>query len=80
MAKTQAERLVALRTRQDKILDEIADLELGDLGSLPNTSGTGDHIDHQGYLKGKYEELDRIAKLIEQFEGPYESHSRGRLT
>lgn len=80
MAKSQSEVITDLLTRRDAILTELAAMATGSLGALPNTSGTGDHIDQVGYRKSLYAELKDINATLELMGGPIESISRGRLT
>lgn len=80
MAKTQAEVIADLLTRRDAVLEQLAAMTSSSVGGLPNTSGTGDHIDNVGLKNSLYDELDRIDTVLEKIQGPSESVSRGRLT
>lgn len=80
MTKTQSEIIADLLTRRDAVLDQLAELISTSVGALPNTSGTGDHVDHVGLRRSLYDELAEIDQLIERISGPLESISKGRLT
>lgn len=79
MALSKKQIREKLYQRRDAVLEQLATLTAQSLGGLPNTSGTGDHIDHVAYKKSLYEELSDIEKALEILEGPQESHTRGRL-
>ena len=60
-----------LQARRQAIWDELAQLQYGVLGGNPNLGGNN-RIDHQGYKRGLYEELERLNGLIRSVEGPWE--------
>lgn len=64
-----------LKTRKAAILTELAALSTSKAGGLPNSSGPGTNIDHQGYKDGLYRELREIDQLLGTLEGPYENYS-----
>lgn len=55
-----------LKTRAAAIMAELAALSTSAAGGLPNVTlaDGGTAIDHQGYKKGLYEELDSICKSL----------------
>ena len=69
---TNAENLA---TRRTAIYTELAALATSTAGGLPNTTGPGTNVDHQGYKRGLYAELADIEKLLATIEGPYENYS-----
>lgn len=80
MTKSQSEVITDLLTRRDAVLAQLAGLSSTSVGALPNTSGTGDHVDHVGLRQSLYGELTEIDELLQRIAGPRESISRGRLT
>ncbi len=83
MTKTPTQMMEDLAARRDAIFAELAGMSTTSPGGLPNTSGTGDHVDHQGYKQGLYDELDRIDVLLEKLQfanGGQSQVRRGRLT
>ncbi|MEW4564713.1 hypothetical protein AB1K70_19390 [Bremerella sp. JC770] len=80
MTKSQTEVITDLLTRRDAVLGQLAGLSSTSVGALPNTSGTGDHVDHVGLRQSLYRELADIDAMLEKIAGPQESISRGRLT
>lgn len=80
MTLTRAQQVDALLTRRDAVLTQLAEMAATSIGGMPNTNGTGDHLDHVGLRKSLYDELRQINDVLELLEGPAESHSRGRLT
>lgn len=61
---TRAEIIASLKTRRDAVVAEIVALDSTKAGGLPNASGAGENVDHQGYKKGLYDELDALEKRI----------------
>ncbi len=59
-----------LETRRDAILVELAGLDATRAGGLPNS--TLGEVDHVGYRKSLYDELEAINRLIAAAEGPFE--------
>ena len=55
-----------LITRCRNIAAELAELDATKLGGLPNTKDVdgGTTVDHQGYKKGLWDELDRLFKML----------------
>ncbi|MBA2116792.1 hypothetical protein [Bremerella alba] len=80
MTKSQTEVITDLLTRRDAVLAQLAGMTSTDVGALPNTSGTGDHVDHLALRQSLYRELADIDEMLERIAGPQESTSRGRLT
>lgn len=80
MTKSPAEVISDLLTRRDAVLSQLAGLTSTSIAALPNTSGTGDHVDHVGLRQSLYRELADIDDALERIAGPRESISRGRLT
>lgn len=80
MTKSQSEVITDLLTRRDTVLEQLAGLSSTSVGALPNTTGSGDHVDHVGLRQSLYRELAEIDELLERIAGPQESVSRGRLT
>lgn len=80
MTKSQSEVITDLLTRRDAVLEQLAGLGSSSVGALPNTTGSGDHVDHVGLRQSLYRELAEIDELLERIAGPQESVSRGRLT
>ena len=80
MPKTTTQVIQDLLTRRDAVLDQLAEMVSTSPGGLPNTSGTGDHVDHVGLRQSLYAELKEIDALLARLEGPHESITRGRLT
>lgn len=68
-----------LQTRRTAVLAEIAALDSTKAGGLPNAQGGADmvKVDHQGYKRGLYEELERIDKLIVSLQGPVIAETTG---
>lgn len=71
-----------LITRRDAVCAELAALNSTKAGGLPNADGSG--LDHMGYKKSLYDELDFINKQIEAINAadvanavPYEVFIRG---
>lgn len=79
MTLTRAQQVELLLTRRDAVLNQLAEMNATAIGALPNTNGTGDHIDHVGLRKSLYDELKDIDAILELMQGPSESHTRGRL-
>lgn len=80
MSKSKAQIIADLLARRDTILTQLASLGPTTPGGLPNTSGTGDHVDHVGLRQSLYAELNDLDALLERLSGPHESISVGRLT
>lgn len=80
MTKSTTQVVNDLLTRRDAVLQQLAEMAATSPGGLPNTSGTGDHIDHVGLRQSLYAELNEIDSLLARMEGPRESISQGRLT
>lgn len=80
MTKSPAEVISDLLTRRDAVLSQLAGLTATSVGALPNTAGSGDHVDHVGLRRSLYQELADIDAALERIAGPRESISRGRLT
>lgn len=83
MSNTPAQSMAQLITRRDAILAELAGMTASSSGGQANTTGTGDHVDHDGHRKALYEELERIGILLEQLSyaiGGQSQVRRGRLT
>lgn len=80
MSKTKAQIITDLIARRDAILTQLAAMGPTAPGGLPNTSGTGDHVDHVGLRQSLYAELNELDGLLEKLCGPHESISHGRLT
>ncbi|QDU75437.1 hypothetical protein Pan97_24690 [Bremerella volcania] len=80
MTKSQQEVIADLLARRDAVLAQLAGLSSTSVGALPNTTGTGDHVDHTGLRQSLYRELAEIDQLLERIAGPHEAISRGRLT
>lgn len=60
-----------LRTRRDQVCQRLADLDRdAAAGSKPNVkmADGGTTVDHVGFRKSLYEELDQLDKLIEKAE------------
>ena len=58
-----------LRTRRDQVCQRLADLDRdAAAGSKPNVkmADGGTTVDHVGFRKSLYEELDQLDKLIEK--------------
>lgn len=60
-----------LQQRKATILQRLASLD-GGAGDKPNASLDGESVDHVGYRRSLYEELDLINKQIATAEGPWE--------
>lgn len=60
MAKTPAQVRTALLARRDAILDELAAMSATTAGGLPNRTGPGVNIDHQGYRQSLWNELNQL--------------------
>lgn len=80
MTKSHTEVVTDLLTRRDAVLTQLAELGSTSVGALPNTAGSGDHVDHVGLRQSLYRELADIDQTLERIAGPHESISRGRLT
>lgn len=61
---TLADDITNLKTRRAAICTEIAALDSTVAGGKPNANGEGGGIDHVGYKKSLYEELDMISARI----------------
>lgn len=79
MSKSKAQIITDLLARRDTILTQLANMSPTTAGGLPNTSGTGDHVDHVGLRQSLYAELKELDVLLEKLSGPHESISHGRL-
>ena len=66
-----------LITRRDAIGAELAALSASKPGGLPNASGPGANVDHQGYKASLYAELREINQQIAAAEGPFEIETFG---
>lgn len=67
-----------LQTRRTAILEELAALNTSLPGGRPNISGAGaGSVDHVGYKRGLYEELEKLDRLIGIAEGPWETATEG---
>lgn len=71
---TLLENLIA---RRDAIGVELAALSSSKPGGLPNSSGPGASVDHQGYKASLYAELREINQQIAAAEGPFEIETFG---
>ena len=80
MTKSPTQVASDLLSRRDEVLNQLAGLASTSVGALPNTSGSGDHVDHVGLRQSLYRELNEIDQLLERVAGPHEIVSRGRLT
>jgi len=60
MAKSTTQTKADLLSRRDAILTEVAALSSSTAGGLPNSTGPGVHIDHQGYKDSLYAELKQL--------------------
>lgn len=69
---TDAEVLNALRTRRAAVLTEIAAISATTAGGKPNHTGEA-AVDHQGYKRGLYEELDTLNAQIAAYGGVEDS-------
>lgn len=58
-----------LKTRRDAVAAELAALSTSAAGGLPNAVGEGVNVDHQGYKKSLYEELEKLNDLILKYQG-----------
>ncbi len=69
-----------LTARKSAIYAELAAISSTTAGGRPNINGGGmGTVDHMGYKKSLYEELDKINGLIESAsEGPWEIALEGR--
>ena len=56
--------LTNLITRRDAIAVELSKIDTAAAGGLPNASGGGSGLDHQGYKSGLYAELAKLEELI----------------
>lgn len=57
-----------LTARRDAVAAEIRAISTTAAGGLPNASGEGLNVDHQGYKRGLYDELKNLNDLIAQEE------------
>ncbi|MBC8875139.1 MAG: hypothetical protein H8E44_37435 [Planctomycetes bacterium] len=64
-----------LKARRTAIYAELAALGATKAGGLPNSTASGDDIDHQGYKQGLYDELAKIEDLLVKIQGPWEVRS-----
>lgn len=64
MAKSLAAQRQDLLDRRSAITTELAALSTSTAGGLPNASGPGVNVDHQGYKRGLYEELKQINAML----------------
>lgn len=80
MPNSTTQIIQKLLTRRDAVVQQLAEMVSTSPGGLPNTSGTGDHVDHIGLRQSLYAELKEIDELLARIEGPQESISQGRLT
>lgn len=53
-----------LEARRTAVAAEIAAISSSAAGGLPNASGEGLNVDHQGYKRGLYDELKQLTDLI----------------
>lgn len=57
--------LTNLRTRRTAVMAELAAMSSTTAGGKPNSlGGHGESVDHAGYKKGLYEELEKLNELI----------------
>ena len=61
---TTATLISQLKQRRDAIIAELAALDSTKAGGKPNVSGAGVNVDHIGYKRSLYEELDAIDKRL----------------
>lgn len=64
MAQSIAQQRQNLLDRRSAITEELAALSTSKAGGLPNATGPGVNVDHQGYKKGLYEELKEINSML----------------
>ena len=70
MAYSHADIISKLQTRRDAIVDELNALTSAAAGGKPNSSLTG--VDHVGYKRALYEELDMIGRQLASNADPFE--------
>lgn len=74
-----ADDLTNLLTRRSNILNELAALSSSTPGGKPNVQGGGaGTVDHVGYKKSLYEELELLNRQIDMIQGPWEVPLEGR--
>lgn len=61
---TTATLISQLKQRRDAIIAELAALDSTKAGGKPNVSGAGVNVDHVGYKRALYEELELIDKRL----------------
>lgn len=66
---TDYENLLA---RKSAIISQLAGMTASSAGGKPNYSIDGQSVDHVGFRKSLYEELESINRLIAAAEGPWE--------
>lgn len=75
MPETAEQRKTRLENRLDEVIQEIeafnSKTSSANKGAGINTSGDGVNVDHDTYLKTKYEELERLQEQIRAIEGPF---------
>lgn len=76
MALTATQVVKKLKARRDTILTRLADLEFGDIGDKPDSSGEGSNLQHQQYIDGLYRQLELIDAAIKRYD-PVEVTSIG---
>ncbi len=72
-----SEELNQLKTRRAAITAEISQLNQSTAGGKPSYTIDGQSVDHVGYRKSLYDELDRINQAISALSGSIELTSRG---
>ncbi len=65
---TTATLLAQLKQRRDAVIAELSAIDSTKAGGKPNVSGAGVNVDHVGYKRALYEELDALEKQINRLD------------
>lgn len=66
-----------LMTRRSNVLAELAGMSASASGGKPSYSLDGQQVDHTGYRKSLYDELEAIDRQLTALQGPFEIRSQG---
>lgn len=67
-----------LMTRRSNVLAELAALSGSASGGKPSYSLDGQQVDHTGYRRSLYDELEAIERQLTALQGPFEMRSQGK--
>lgn len=65
---TTAELIAQLKARRDAIIKELSELDATKAGGKPNASGAGVNVDHVGYKRALYDELEALERRLSRLD------------